>query len=185
MQRNTALTREQQAAASTMMTAEKQPAQLALTIMRLTLGTLFVWVFFENLGKNLYTPDGYAGLINLYINDSTAPQAWKGVMRFVADNAAFFAPIQAISEITFGVLLLLGVLTRPVALGAFVFLTTLWVSELGTAWIWELLIPMAVALSLAVGAAGRKWGVDGVLRSRLLPAAQRGNGLARLARALT
>ncbi len=106
-------------------------------------------------------------------------------MRFVADNAAFFAPIQAVSEITFGVLLLLGVLTRPVALGAFVFLTTLWVSELGTAWIWELLIPMAVALSLAVGAAGRKWGVDGLLRPRLHAAAERGSGLARLALALT
>jgi len=185
MQRNTTLAREQHTTASTMTTAEKQPAQLALTIMRLVLGALFVWVFFENLGKNLYTPDGYAGLINFYINESTAPQAWKGVMRFIADNAAFFAPLQAVTEITFGVLLLLGLFTRPVALGAFVFLTTLWVSELGTAWIWELLIPMAVALSLAVGAAGRTWGVDGFLRSRLLTAAQRGNGLARLARALT
>lgn len=185
MQGNTALAREQHTPAAPMIAAEQQPAQLALTLMRLALGTLFVWVFFENLGKNLYTPEGYAGLINIYINDSTAPQAWKGVMRFIADNAAFFAPIQAISEIALGVLLLLGILTRPVALGAFVFLTTLWVSELGTAWIWELLIPMAVALSLAIGAAGRKWGVDGFLRSRLLTVAQRGNGLARLARALT
>ena len=185
MQGNTAPAREQHTTAATTITTDQQPAQLALTIMRLALGTLFVWVFFENLGKNLYTPDGYAGLINFYIDRGTDPEAWKGVMRFVADNAAFFAPIQAVTEITFGVLLLLGLLTRPVALAAFVFLTTLWVSELGIAWIWELLIPMAVALSLAVGAAGRKWGVDGVLRSRLLPAAQRGNGLARLARALT
>lgn len=185
MQGNTALAREQRTPATPMMTAEKQPAQIALTILRLTLGALFVWVFFENLGKNLYTPGGYAGLINFYINESTAPQAWKGVMRFIADNAAFFAPLQAVSEITFGVLLLLGVLTRPVALGAFVFLTTLWVSELGTAWIWELLVPMAVALSLAIGAAGRRWGVDGFLRSQLRPAAERGSGLARLALALT
>jgi uncharacterized membrane protein YphA (DoxX/SURF4 family) len=185
MQGNTALAREQHTTAATTITTDQQPAQLALTIMRLTLGALFVWVFFENLGKNLYTSDGYAGLINFYINESTAPKGWKGVMRVVADNAPFFAPLQAVSEITFGVLLLLGVFTRPVALGAFVFLATLWISELGTAWIWELLVPMAVALSLAVGAAGRKWGVDGFLRSRLRPIAQRGSGLARLALALT
>jgi len=46
------------------------------------------------------------------------------------------------------------------------FLTTLWVAEWGTAWIWELLMPMIVALSLLVGAAGRKWGVDALLARR-------------------
>lgn len=184
MQRNTVLAREQPAAAPTTIPAEGQPAHIALTLLRLTLGVLFMWVFFENLGKNLYTPNGYAGLIHFYIDRGTAPEAWKGVMRFVAGNPAFFAPMQAATEITFGVLLLFGLLTRPVALGAFVFLTTLWVSEWGTAWIWELLVPMAVALSLAIGAAGRTWGIDGFLRSRLRMAAQRGSGLARLARAL-
>ena len=28
---------------------------------------MFLWVFFENLGKGLYTPAGYAGLINSLI----------------------------------------------------------------------------------------------------------------------
>ena len=85
----------------------------------------------------------------------------------LSSDTSLFAPFQAITEISLGVLLLLGVFTRPVALGAFVFLSSLWVSELGTAWIWELLVPMAVALSLTVGGAGRKWGVDGTLRRRL------------------
>ena len=39
-------------------------AQVALTILRLGLGCLFIWVFFENLGKGLYSPSGYSGLIN-------------------------------------------------------------------------------------------------------------------------
>ena len=159
-------------------------ASIALAILRLTLGVLFVWVFFENRSKGLYTPAGYAGLINHYVNAGDAPAAWKSVMSFMARNAATAAPIQAATEISFGVLLLLGLLTRPVALGAFVFLTSLWVSEWGTAWIWELLVPMMVALSLALGAAGRRWGVDQALRSRFAPAAERGNGLARLLRAL-
>ena len=160
-------------------------AATALTLLRVTLGLLFIWVFFENWGKGLYTPSGYAGLVNTYVREGNAPAAWKSVMTFVASQAAIVAPIQAITELAFGVLLLVGALTRPVALGAFVFLTSLWVSEWGTAWIWELLVPMAVALSLVVGAAGRYWGVDQVLRPRLTAAAGRGNGLARLLRIMT
>jgi uncharacterized membrane protein YphA (DoxX/SURF4 family) len=155
-----------------------------MALLRLTLGALFIWVYFENRGKGLYTPDGYAGLIRFYVNDSTAPAAWKAVMSFVADHAAVFGPIQAFTEISMGILLLIGLFTRPVALGAFVFLTTLWVSEWGTAWIWELLVPMAVALSLAIDGAGRKWGIDGMLRRRFLVADQ-GNVMARLVRLIT
>jgi uncharacterized membrane protein YphA (DoxX/SURF4 family) len=74
--------------------------------------------------------------------------------------------MQGLTEITFGVLLLIGLLTRPVALAAFLFLSTLWIAESGTAWIWELLMPMFVALALMIGAAGRKWGVDAALARR-------------------
>jgi len=42
----------------------------------------------------------------------------------------------------------------------------LWVSEWGTAWIWELLVPMAVALALVIGSAGRTFGVDALLAKR-------------------
>ena len=31
-----------------------------LALVRLTIGAMLVWVFFENLGKGLYTPAGYA-----------------------------------------------------------------------------------------------------------------------------
>ncbi len=158
-------------------------AQIALTLLRLTLGVLFVTVFFENKGKGLYTPGGYAGLIGGYIKNGHAPAAWKAVMQFTANHAAVTAPLQAVTELSFGVLLLLGLLTRPVGLAAFAFLSSLWVSELGTAWIWELLVPMIVALSLALGGAGRALGVDGALHARLWAA--RGNGIAGLLYAIT
>jgi uncharacterized membrane protein YphA (DoxX/SURF4 family) len=141
-------------------------AQVALAVLRVGLGSLFVWVFFENLGKGLYSPTGYSGLIHYYIEKGHAPQLLKGVMAFMADHANVTAPMQGLTEITFGVFLLIGLLTRPVALGAFLFLSTLWVAEWGTAWIWELLMPMIVALVLTSGAAGRKWGIDALLASR-------------------
>jgi hypothetical protein len=50
-------------------------APAALAISRIGPGALFVSVFFENLSKRLYTPSGYAGLINYYIEKGQAPQA--------------------------------------------------------------------------------------------------------------
>jgi uncharacterized membrane protein YphA (DoxX/SURF4 family) len=124
---------------------------------------MFVWVFFENLGKGLYTAGGYAGLINYYIKQGHAPSAWKAVMAFAAQHASAAAPAQAMTEISLGILLLLGLFTRLASMVAFAFLASLWISEWGTAWIWELLVPVLVSLGLAVGRAGRGWGVDALL----------------------
>src|SRR5271155_4346734 len=83
-------------------------ARFGLAIMRLTIGAMFVWVFFENRGKGLYTPGGYAGLIGYYIKASHCPAAWKAVMGFAASHAAIAAPMQAMTEISLGILLLIG-----------------------------------------------------------------------------
>jgi uncharacterized membrane protein YphA (DoxX/SURF4 family) len=140
--------------------------RFALSMLRIVLGALFISVFFENLNKGLYNASGYAGLINYYIEKGHAPQALKSVMSFMAAHASLAGPMQGVTEISFGILLLIGLLTRPVALAAFLFLTTLWVAESGTAWIWELLVPMAVALALVIGRAGRTFGADALLAKR-------------------
>jgi uncharacterized membrane protein YphA (DoxX/SURF4 family) len=127
---------------------------------------MFVGVFFENLGKGLYTPSGYAGLINYYIQHDHAPAIWKAIMATAASHAAMAAPLQGVTEISLGVLLVLGLLTRPAGLVACGLLASLWVSEWGTSWIWELLVPTLAALGIAVGAAGRTWGVDAFLARR-------------------
>jgi uncharacterized membrane protein YphA (DoxX/SURF4 family) len=145
---------------------EQPYARFGLVIVRLTIGAMFVWVFFENLGKGLYTPTGYAGLINYYIQHDHAPATWKAIMATAASHSAIAAPLQAMTEISLGVLLVLGLLTRPAGLVAFGYLASLWVSEWGTAWIWELLVPTLASLGIAVGAAGRTLGVDAFLSRR-------------------
>src|SRR3954451_8062619 len=137
-----------------------------LALVRVTIGAMFVWVFFENLGKGLYSPAGYAGLINYYIEHSHSPAAWKAVMGLAASHAAMAAPMQGLTEISLGILLVIGLLTRPAAFVAFLFLGSLWISEFGTSWIWELLVPVLACLGLAIGRAGRKWGVDAFLAQR-------------------
>jgi uncharacterized membrane protein YphA (DoxX/SURF4 family) len=141
-------------------------AGTGLAIARLTIGAMFVWVFFENLRKGLYKPAGYAGLINYYIQHDSAPAIWKSVMAQAAAHASMAAPLQGLTEITLGMLLVLGLFTRPVALVAFAFLGSLWISELGTSWIWELLVSVLICLALAVGSAGRTWGLDAILARR-------------------
>jgi uncharacterized membrane protein YphA (DoxX/SURF4 family) len=159
----TNVTQVQNAAASS---AVRSDAARGLALVRVTIGAMFVWVFFENLGKHLYTPAGYAGLINYYIKASHSPAIWKAVMGQAASHAALAAPLQGLTEISLGILLLIGLLTRPVAFVAFLFLGSLWISELGTAWIWELLVPVLASLGLAVGRAGRTWGIDALLARR-------------------
>jgi uncharacterized membrane protein YphA (DoxX/SURF4 family) len=147
-----------------------EPEQLAaangLALVRVTVGAMFVWVFFENLGKGLYRPAGYAGLISYYIKASHCPAVWKGVMSLAANHAAIAAPLQGLTEISLGILLLIGLVTRPTAFVAFLFLGSLWISELGTSWIWELLVSVMACLGLAIGRAGRRWGVDAWLAQR-------------------
>jgi len=137
-----------------------------LALVRVTIGAMFVWVFFENKGKGLYTMAGYSGLINYYIKASHSPAAWKALMGVMASHASIAAPLQGLTEISLGILLIIGLLTRPAAFVAFLFLGGLWISELGTSWIWELLVPVLASLGLAIGRAGRRWGVDAWLSQR-------------------
>jgi uncharacterized membrane protein YphA (DoxX/SURF4 family) len=141
-------------------TAYLLDAANGLALVRVTIGAMFVWVFFENLGKGLYTPGGYAGLISYYIKSSHSPGVWKAVMSLAASQAAIAAPMQALTEISLGILLVIGLLTRPAAFVAFLFLGSLWISEWGTSWIWELLVSVLACLGLGIGRAGRRWGVD-------------------------
>jgi uncharacterized membrane protein YphA (DoxX/SURF4 family) len=145
---------------------EQPPAANGLALVRITIGAMFVWVFFENLGKTLYTPAGYSGLIHYYIKAGHSPAVWKAFMAFAASHAAMAAPMQGALEISLGILLVIGLFTRPVAFIAFLYLGSLWVSEWGTAWIWELLVSVLASLGVAIGCAGRRWGVDAWLSQR-------------------
>jgi uncharacterized membrane protein YphA (DoxX/SURF4 family) len=153
-------------ASETVGQANQMSAANGLGLVRVTIGTMFLWVFFENLGKGLYTPAGYAGLINYYTKASHCPAIWKSVMGLAASHATIAAPMQGLTEISLGILLIIGLLTRPAAFVAFLFLGSLWISEFGTAWIWELLVPVLASLGLAIGSAGRRWGVDALLSQR-------------------
>jgi len=132
----------------------------------MVLGAMFVWVFFENLGKGAYSPSGYKGVIDYYLKNGHAPAAWKAIMSTMAANARIVAPLQALTELGFGVLLITGTATRIVAVAAGGFLFSLWLSEFGSSWFWELATPVVLAFCLAWARAGRTWGVDALIARR-------------------
>src|SRR2546423_306866 len=127
-----------------------------LSVLRVMLGGVFVSVFFENLNKHLYESKGYAALITGYRVDGNAPGAWKDVEKFVADHASFFAPVQAVFELSLGVLLVLGIGTGIVALLTAGQLGALWVSEQAPRrWVWEILSLVVIAVVVGLSALPR------------------------------
>jgi uncharacterized membrane protein YphA (DoxX/SURF4 family) len=142
--------------------------QRALAVLRVVLGLMLVSTFFENLSKGTYTPAGYKGVIDFYVKNGHSPDFWKSLISVASANARIFAPLQAVTEFGLGVLLVAGVATRLVAAAAGLWLFTLWLSELGAAWPWELAMYVVVAFCCAWARAGRAWGVD-VLLARRIP----------------
>jgi uncharacterized membrane protein YphA (DoxX/SURF4 family) len=121
-------------------------------VLRLMLGALFISVFFDNLHKQLYDSAGYAHLIEDYKAQGNAPGVWKDFMGFIADHASFFGPVQAVFELTLGIVLVLGVGAGVFGLIAAAHLTALWISELAPRrWVWELLSLIVVAVVVSIG----------------------------------
>ena len=141
---------------------------LVLLAFRVALGILFLSVWASNLDKGLYDPAPYANLIDFYVAEGEAPGFWKEVMEFVADQAVVASKLQLVTELTLGLLLTLGLATRPAGALAGLFLTALWISEINVPneWIWSLVFPALAAFAVALLSAGRAYGLDGVLLER-------------------
>jgi uncharacterized membrane protein YphA (DoxX/SURF4 family) len=139
------------------------------SVLRVMLGAVFVSTFFENLNKHLYEVKGYTALIAGYRVEGTAPGAWKDVEKFVADHASFFAPVQAVFELSLGVLLVLGIGTGIVALLTAGQLGALWVSEQAPRrWVWEILSLVVIALVVWLSALPGLLDSGRGMRARLL-----------------
>src|SRR5258705_13912476 len=109
-------------------TVTHQPqAAYGLAIVRMTIGAMFLWVFFENLGKGLYKPAGYAGPINSYIKANQFPASLKSVLGPAANHAPPTDPVEGVTEISLGNLSYIRLPTPPAAFWAFLFLVNLWI----------------------------------------------------------
>lgn len=148
--------------------AADHPVHPLFVVIRVLLGVFFISVFAANVGKGLYGAGGYAELIRGYADEGSTIGIWKEVMRLVADGAVVASKLQAVTELAFGVLLVSGLLTRITGIAAGIFLTTLFISEIGVPdlWFWELPFIALTAFSIAAVSAGRRLGLDAYLLDR-------------------
>lgn len=149
-------------------TMRPRRTEIVMAGLRLTLGVLFLTVWASNLDKGLYGADQYAALIRTYIDEGDSPGLWKDLMAVVGDGASVFSKMQLVTELALGVLLTIGLATRIAAVVAGLFLTSLWISELGVPneWTWSLVFPALAAFAVAWLPEAKAYGLEAKLLHR-------------------
>lgn len=129
-------------------------------IMIVGIGGMMTIQVFADVEVGWFDTSGYEGLVSSYAEDTGAPGIWSSFLNFVADNAEFFMPLQAVAEFACA-FFLVTLLARTLALLAtFGFFFTLMFSEFGvsatieagseTTWEWEMRFLTGVIFMLAV-----------------------------------
>ncbi len=138
-----------------------------VALLRILLGVLFIATWVENLDKDLYTPDGLQGFLEYQLNEDSLPWYESFIRDVIIPARAVFAPFQLVTELALGVFLLVGFLTRPVALGGFFFVLNTYLISIGTGeWAWSYYMILAALALVGVTGAGRSIGVDAYLKAR-------------------
>jgi uncharacterized membrane protein YphA (DoxX/SURF4 family) len=141
-------------------------ARAALALLRIYLGLIFLVSAMPKLRQD-FTPN-LIGFLEQVALQKGHPFYHEFVRQVVMPNASVFAVVVTWGELLVGVSLILGLLTRLSAAGAFL-LTVNYMLAKG-AWFWT---PSsndaafaAISLALLVGAAGRTFGMDLFLARR-------------------
>jgi uncharacterized membrane protein YphA (DoxX/SURF4 family) len=156
---------------SMVQTNETERLRIAVALLRITLGTIILATWIDNLSKGLYSASGLADFLN-WLAD---PNGNGGTLGFyhafveaaVIPIAGVLGPLQMVAEFIMGLALLVGGLTRLFGLVAALFFFNLFLAYFGgDEWIWTYVLLFMSALTVALGAAGRKWGLDALLRQK-------------------
>lgn len=144
---------------------------VAVPLLRIVLGVIVLVAWVDNLGKDIYTADGLTGLID-YLFDEDGNNSSLGFYQSILDAvvvpaAGFFAILQMVVELAFGLGLLLGAFTRLSSLLALGFFISLFLGYFGgNEWIWTYVLLSAASLTVFLGWGGRRFGVDQFLAER-------------------
>ncbi len=142
----------------------------AVAILRITLGVILVFAWFDNLQKDVYTADGIIGLFNYLFNENGGgPAFYRAIINgTILQVPGLFAVFQLVGELLLGLGLLVGLFTPLAAIGAALFFFNLFLAHLGGhAWIWTYVLLTVSALVTALTQSGRAWGLDSLLLRRL------------------
>ncbi len=138
---------------------------IGVALLRITLGVIFIVTWADNLEKDLYTPDGLEAFLDGLFDENGNDSAFAGYKTFIdaiiIPIAPFYAPFQGVIEFVLGIGLIVGVMTRALALAAAAFFFQLFLSYIGgQEWIWTYVLLFVAAVAVFLGHGGRKLGVD-------------------------
>lgn len=150
------------------MTESKDTRQLrtAVALLRITVGVIILVTWYDNIRGGLYTAEGLTGFFNWLFDSENGNGSsllfYKSYLDMaVVPIAGAFSTFQLVAELVLGVALLLGFFTRFFGLAAMFFFTNLFFSYFGGhEWIWIYVLLFMSALTITLGAAGRRWGID-------------------------
>jgi len=138
----------------------------AVALLRITLGIIILATWVGNLQDGLYTRDGLTGFFNWLFDaengNGSSLTFYKAFLdTAVVPVAGLFGGFQLVAELIMGLALLTGAFTRLFSLAAMLFFFNLFLSYFGGhEWIWVYVLLFMSALTLFLGFAGRRWGVD-------------------------
>ncbi len=146
-----------------------QQLETGIALLRITIGTVILASWYENLNSGLYTANGLTSFFNwLFDADNGNGSSlifYKTILdATVTPIVSIFVIFQLVTELALGFGMLLGVFTRFFSLvGMFLFLNIFLSRFGGHEWIWSIVLMFMAFLAVFLGHAGRKWGVDAQL----------------------
>ena len=146
-------------------TSETKQGQIGLTLLRVTLGIIILVTWFDNLNKGLYTADGLNGFFNYLFSPEGNASSLLGFKAFldiaVVPVAGLFAKVQLVAELLMALSLIFGAFTRLFGYITAFFFINIFLSYFGGhEWIWTYVLLISASFAVALGGAGRFWGVD-------------------------
>ena len=141
----------------------------AVAFLRITLGVIILVTWYDNIRGGIYTAEGLTGFFNWLFDSENGNGSSLLFYKSYLDTAIVpvagaFGAFQAIAELMIGLALLLGFFTRLFGFAAMFFFANLILSYFGGhEWIWTYVLLFMSALTITLGAAGRRWGIDSLL----------------------
>ncbi len=148
---------------------DSQSLRRVVALLRITLGLLILFTWYDNLQKGVYTADGITGLFNYIFNDNGGgPAFYQSIIQnSILQAPGAFAVFQMVGEFLLGLGLLVGGLTPLAGAGAALFFFNLFLAYLGgNEWIWTYVLLTMAALTVTLTRSGRALGLDQLLLAR-------------------
>lgn len=152
-----------------MFSNDSQSIRRIVALLRITLGLIILFTWYENLQKGVYTAEGIEGLFNYIFNDNGGGPGWYQaiIQNTILQQPGAFASLQMVGEFLFGLGLLIGGLTPVAGALATLFFFNLFLAYFGgNEWIWTYILLTVSALTVTLTRSGRALGLDQLLLAR-------------------